>query len=264
MTTPIPGTALITGATAGLGAAYAEQLAMRGKNIILVARDKTRLDSVAVEISSATGRTVSVLSADLGTAEGTRAVEAKLASDPAIDVLVNNAGGALFGPVQSADPDALDKLVTLNVTSFTRISAAAARAFASRGNGTIINVASALALNIMPVGAAYSATKAYVVAFTQGLAQEFADTNVTVQVVLPGGLRTAFWDGSGIELDQLPTEIIMEPADAAKAGLAGLDAGELVTIPSLPDYAGRERLDAARKALIPGLSLARPAARYTR
>lgn len=264
MTTPTKGIALITGATAGLGAAYAEELAKRGHDILLVARDKARLDSFAAEISGATGRNVSVLSADLGTAEGIRAVEGKLASDPAIDILVNNAGGALFGPIQSSDPDALENLVTVNVTSFTRIAAAAARAFGSRGHGTIINVASALALNIMPVGAAYSATKAYVVAFTQGLAQEFADSDVTVQVVLPGGLRTAFWDGSGIELDQLPTEIIMEPADAAKAGLAGLDAGELVTIPSLPDYAGWEKLDAARLELIPHLSLATPAPRYTK
>ena len=264
MTTPTKGTALVTGATAGLGAAYAEQLAQRGHDIVLVARDKARLDSVASEISSTTGRTVSVLSADLGTADGIRAVEAKLADDPSIDTVVNNAGGTVFGPVQATNPDVLEDLVTLNVTAFTRIAAAAAKAFAGRGTGTIINIASALALNILPVGAAYSGTKAYVLAFTQGLAQEFADTDVTVQVVVPGGLRTAFWDGSGIELDQLPAERIMEPAAAARAALAGLDAGELVTIPSLPDYADWEKFDAARQELIPRLSLATPAERYTK
>jgi hypothetical protein len=264
MTASAQGTALVTGATAGLGAAYAEQLAARGHDIILVARDKERLDSVAAAISSATGRDVSALSADLGTAAGIRAVEARLADDASIDTLVNNAGLGLFGPVQAADPDALENLVTLNVTSFTRIVAAAARAFAGRGHGTIINIASALALNITPVTAAYSGTKAYVLAFTQGLAQEFAGRDVRVQVVLPGGLRTDFWSGSGIELDQLPASIVMEAADAARAGLAGLDAGELVTFPALPDYSAWEKLDAARQELVPGLALSTPAERYAR
>ncbi|MEU0971389.1 SDR family NAD(P)-dependent oxidoreductase [Streptomyces sp. NPDC005917] len=263
MSSPTEGTALITGATAGLGAAYAELLADRGHDIILVARDKARLDAAAAKISSATGRSVSVLSADLSTAEGIRAVEARLADDASIDTLVNNAGGALFAPLQATDPDVLESLVTLNVTSVTRIAAAAAKAFANRDNGTIINIASALALNIMPIGAAYSGTKAYVLAFTQGLAQEFADSNVTIQVVLPGGLRTAFWNGSGIELDQLPAESVMEPSVAAEAALAGLEAGELVTIPSLRDYTAWETFEASRLALIPTLSLATPADRYT-
>ncbi|WP_446039076.1 SDR family NAD(P)-dependent oxidoreductase [Streptomyces sp. SID1121] len=264
MTSPTKGTALITGATGGLGAAYAQLLAARGHDIILVARDQARLDSAAAKIASASGRSVTVLSADLGTLDGVRAVEARLADDVSIDTLVNNAGGALFAPLRATDPDVLESLVTLNVTSFTRIAAAAAKAFADRDNGTIINIASALALNIIPVGAAYSATKAYVLAFTQGIAQEFADSNVTVQVVLPGGLRTDFWNGSGIELDQLPAGSVMEPEIAAEAALAGLDAGELVTIPSLPDYAGWEKLEAARLALIPTLSLATPADRYAK
>lgn len=258
------GTALITGATAGLGAAYAEQLAARGHDIILVARDKNRLDSFAARLSSSTGRSVSALVADLATAEGISTVEDILASDADIDILVNNAGGALFGPLQTADPDALENLVTLNVTSFTRIAAAAAKAFAGRDRGTIVNIASALALNVMPIGAAYGGTKAYVIAFTQGLAQEFAESNVKVQVVLPGALQTGFWDGSGIELANLPAAIVMEPAAAAKAALAGLDAGELVTIPSLPDYSDWEAFEAARQQLIPSLSRATPAERYGR
>ncbi|MFD7184219.1 SDR family NAD(P)-dependent oxidoreductase [Streptomyces sp. NPDC059904] len=264
MSTTTADTALITGATAGLGAAYAEELAARGHDIILVARDEARLEKAAAGLAERSGRKISTLSADLTTAEGIASVEDRLADDASIGTLVNNAGMALLGPLSKAAPDRLERLITLNLTSFTRIAAAAAKAFAGRGAGTIVNVSSALALNILPVSAAYSGTKAYVLAFTQGLAQEFADSAVRVQVVLPGALETALWDGSGIELDELPKEMVMSPQDAARAGLAGLEAGELVTIPSLPEYGQWESYDQARQAMSPHVSLSRPAARYSR
>ncbi|WP_426245827.1 SDR family NAD(P)-dependent oxidoreductase [Nocardioides sp. LHG3406-4] len=262
MTIPSTGTALITGATAGLGAAYADLLAQRGLDLVLVARDKSRLDDAASALVAKTGRTIDVLAADLTTREGIRAVEDRILGDGNLNFLVNNAGDGLFGPLSAADPDTLERLVALNVSAFTRIAAAAAKAFVDRGEAAIVNIGSALALNIMPISAAYSATKSYVITFTQGLAQEFADSPVQVQAVLPGGLATGFWNGSGLELDQLPSEIIMAPADAAAAGLAGLDAGELITIPSLPDAGDWAAYDAAREALIPRLSLATPAPRY--
>ncbi|MGY5036649.1 SDR family NAD(P)-dependent oxidoreductase [Streptomyces sp. 900116325] len=177
MSTQKADTALVTGATAGLGAAYAKELAARGRNLLLV--------------------------------------------DPSIDMLVNNADSALFGPLSAADPDGLEWLITFNLISTTRLAAAAAKAFSARGSGTIVNISSALALNILPVGAVYSGTKADVLAFTQALAQEFAGSGVRVQVVVPGALETAIWDGSGIELDQLPKEAVMAPRDAARAALAG-------------------------------------------
>lgn len=254
--------ALVTGATAGLGAAYAEELAARGYDLVLVARNKQRLDQAASDLTERTGRSVSVLSADLGTVEGVRSVEGELRDNARIELLVNNAGSALFGPLASADADALERLVTLNVTSFTRVAVAAATAFAARGNGAIVNVSSAMALNYMPISAVYSATKSYVLAFTQGLAGEFADSPVRIQAVLPGGLRTTMWDGSGLEIDQLPPSMIMSARDAAKAGLAGLDAGETITIPSLPDYEAWRRFEQARQELLPDLSLSSPAARY--
>ncbi|MFF3563709.1 SDR family NAD(P)-dependent oxidoreductase [Streptomyces sp. NPDC002574] len=264
MSTASAGTALITGATAGLGAAYAEELAARGYDIVMVARDRARLEKAAASLAERSGRAVSIVSADLSTAEGIRAVEARLASDDAaIDILVNNAGSASFGPLSAADPDQLESLITLNVTSATRIAAAAAKAFTGRGAGSIVNISSAFALNIPPVGAVYGAAKAYVIAFTQALAQEFADSPVRVQVVVPGALETAIWDGSGIELHQLPKEAVMSPRDAARAALAGLDAGELVTIPSLPDYDAWTAYDEARLALAPVISLSQPAKRYT-
>jgi short-subunit dehydrogenase len=255
-------TALITGASAGVGAAYAEQLARRGHDLILVARDRTRLEKTAARLTETTGRNVDVLSADLATVGGIQAVEQRLATDRSIDVLVNNAGGAQFRPVANADPDELERLVTLNVTSLTRISTAAARAFAARDRGTIINIASIMAVNIMPGSATYSATKSYVLAFSQGLAQEFDGTGVRVQVVLPGALRTTLWDGSGIELSDLPAEIVMPVEEAVRAALAGLDAGELVTVPSLRDVELWEAYDRARLAIIPQGSLSTPASRY--
>jgi short-subunit dehydrogenase len=264
MSTTNTGTALVTGATAGLGAAYAEELAARGHDLLLVARDQARLESAAADLAQRFGVQVSVLSADLATPKGMRSVEDRLAADPAIDTLVNNAGSALFGPLSAADPDQLEWLITLNLTSATRLAAAAAKAFSGRGSGTIVNISSALALNILPVGAVYSGTKAYVIAFSQALAQEFAGSGVRVQVLVPGALETAIWDGSGIELDQLPKEAVMAPRDAARAGLAGLDAGELVTIPSLPEHAKWEAYESARQELIPGLSLSQPAGRYAR
>jgi uncharacterized protein len=255
-------TALITGASAGVGAAYAEQLARRGHDLILVARDRARLEKTAATLAETTGRTVDVISADLATEGGIAAVEQRLAADDTIDVLVNNAGGAQFGPVAGTDADDLERLITLNVTSLTRIATAAARAFAGRDRGTIINIGSIMAVNILPVSATYSATKAYVLAFTQGLAAEFAGTGVRVQVVLPGALRTTLWDGSGIELADLPAQIVMPVDDAVRAALAGLDAGELVTVPSLRDAELWDAYDRARQAIIPQGSLSTPADRY--
>ncbi|MEU1622269.1 SDR family NAD(P)-dependent oxidoreductase [Streptomyces sp. NPDC005722] len=262
MSTPNAGTALVTGATAGLGAAYAEELASRGRDLVLVARDQARLESAAAGLAERYGVEVSVLSADLATPKGMRSVEDLLAADSSIDMLVNNAGSALFGPLSAADPDRLESLITFNLTSATRLAAGAAKAFAGRGTGTIVNVSSALALNILPVSAVYSGTKAYMIAFTEALAQEFADSGVRVQLLVPGALETAIWDGSGIELDQLPKEAVMTPRDAARAGLAGLDAGESVTIPSLAELARWEEYENARRELVPGLSLTHPAGRY--
>jgi short-subunit dehydrogenase len=258
-----PGTAVVTGASTGLGADYARRLAERGHDLILVARTRDRLDRLTAEITANTGRKVDVVVADLTDARQLLEVEAKLRGDHTIDVLVNNAGGSLFGPLNGADPAALENLVTLNVTSLTRLTAAVVGGLVERGHGTIVNISSALALNIMTVSAAYSATKAYVLAFTQSLQQELADTGVRVQAVLPGALRTEFWDGSGIELTALPDEWVMTSADAADAALAGLDKGEPVTIVSLPEIGEWNDYDAARQKLIPNLSLSTPAARYT-
>lgn len=255
-------TAVITGASTGLGAAYAQRLADRGHDLILVARNTARLEVLATDIRDRTGRAVDVLTADLTDAAQIAVVEERLRNDESIEVLINNAGGSLFTPLTSSDAAASEALINLNVTSLTRLTTAVLPGLTARGRGTIVNIASALALNILPVSAVYSGTKSYVLTFTQALQQELAESPITVQAVLPGAVRTEFWDGSGIDLAAFPDEMIMSADDAVDAALAGLDAGEPITIPSLPEIGDWETLEKARQALIPNLSQQIPADRY--
>ncbi|MBE1491151.1 SDR family NAD(P)-dependent oxidoreductase [Plantactinospora soyae] len=256
------GIAVITGASTGLGAVYADRLARRGHDLLLVARNKSRLDTVAAKIAENTGRTVEVLAADLADPTQLATVETRLRTDESISLLVNNAGGTVFGPLSQADPSQMEDLITLNVTSLTRLTTAVLAGFTRRGSGTIINLSSALALNVLPVSAVYSGTKSYVVAFTQALQQELAESEIRVQAVFPGAVRTEFWDGSGIEVSAFPEEWVMSADDAVDAALAGLDAGEPMTLLSLPDITDWDTFDAARQAMIPNLSRSVPADRY--
>ncbi|MFD9320128.1 SDR family NAD(P)-dependent oxidoreductase [Streptomyces sp. NPDC060053] len=255
-------TAVVTGASVGLGAAYAQRLADRGYDLILVARNAARLETLASDIRSRTGRAVDVVSADLTDAAQLSAVEERLRSDESIEMLVNNAGGALLTPLAGSDAAAYEALINLNVTSLTRLTIAVLPGLTARGRGTVVNISSAMALNILPVSAVYSGTKSYVLTFTQALQQELAESPVTVQAVLPGAVRTDLWDGSGVDLATFPDEIVMNVDDAVDAALAGLDAGEPVTILSLPDISDWESFEKARQTLVPNLSLRIPADRY--
>ncbi|WP_329280874.1 SDR family NAD(P)-dependent oxidoreductase [Streptomyces sp. NBC_01451] len=255
-------TAVVTGASAGLGTAYAHRLADRGYDLILVARNAARLETLASDIRSRTGRAVDVVAADLTDAAQLSVVEERLRTDESIEMLVNNAGGALLTPLTGADAAAYEALLNLNVTSLTRLTIAVLPGLTARGRGTVVNISSAMALNILPVSAVYSGTKSYVLTFTQALQQELAESPVVVQAVLPGAVRTDLWDGSGVDLATFPDEIIMNVDDAVDAALAGLDAGEPVTILSLPDISDWESFEKARQALVPNLSLKVPADRY--
>lgn len=259
MTSPIlPGTALITGASSGIGEVYAERLARRGHDLLLVARNTDRLQALAARLTAETGRKVETLSADLSIAADVRAVEARLRDDAAITVLVNNAGLLANGPLAEADVPALESMLAVNVVALTSLAAAAAAGFAARGWGAIINVASAMAFIDTPSTAAYGASKAYVVNLTLSLDLELAAKGIQVQVVLPGYTRTPMIGGGA----GLPDHLVMDVGDLVDAGLAGFDAGELVTIPSLEAVADYEAWFAAREALVPNLSLSRPANRY--
>lgn len=253
-------TFLITGASDGIGAVYAERLAARGHGLMLVARRVDKLEALAERLRAEAGVPVEVVAADLSDPAGLAHIEARLREDAAITGLVNNAGIAGEGPIVSADPALLTTMIALNVTAVTRLAAAAAPRFATEGAGTIINVTSVTAL--MPDGfsAVYPATKAFVLAFTEALTAELSPKGVRVQAVLPGVTRTPIWDDD--ELKTLPAEMVMEVGDMVDAALAGLDRGETVTIPSLPDMADYEAYIAARGVLRPNLSRAVPAARY--
>jgi short-subunit dehydrogenase len=255
------GTALITGASTGIGAIYADRLAQRGYDLILVARNQEQLSAVAAQLKS-TGRNVATLAADLTTKAGVQSVAGRLSSDPSITALVNNAGVGSAGKLLDSKIDDLESMIYLNVTALTNLSLAALPGFVARNNGLLINIASAVALAPEMLNGTYSGTKAYVVNFSQALKNELQGKNVTVQAVLPGAIATPFWGKAGVPVQHLPSEIVMTPENLVDAALAGLDQGELITIPSLPEAADWEKFETARKALGPNLSRKTPARRY--
>ncbi|WP_085699976.1 SDR family oxidoreductase [Pseudomonas sp. B26(2017)] len=256
------GTALVTGASSGIGAVYAERLAARGFDLLLVARDQERLESAASKLRDAHGVQVEVLKADLTQKNEVLKLEQRLRSDSSISLLVNNAGVAVNGLLANADPEVLEQLIQLNVTTLTRLAAAAASAFTRAGRGTIINIASVVALFPERFNATYSASKAYVLSLTQTLNTELEGTGVKVQAVLPGVTRTEIWDRSGFDASGIPAEMVMEAGEMVDAALSGLDQGELVTIPSLPDAGEWQAFVAARHVMAPNLSHSSAASRY--
>lgn len=256
------GTALITGASSGIGATYAERLARRGYDLLLVARDQPRLEALAERLGRETGVRVEVLKADLTSKADLQLVERRLRGDAAISLLVNNAGVAMDGPLIDADLERFESMIQLNVVALTRLAAAAAANFVGVGRGAIINLASVVALAPELFNAGYSATKAYVLSLSQSLQHEVGPQGVRVQAVLPGVTRTELWERSGIDADRIPAAMVMEVGEMVDAALAGFDQGESISIPSLPDAADWDALVAARNKLGPNLSREHAAARY--
>jgi short-subunit dehydrogenase len=261
-TTTHKGTALITGASSGIGALYAERLARAGHDLILVARRADKLRQLAEELTNRTGRSVETVAADLTNPADLIRIEALLRRDASITVLVNNAGVGATTPLLLSDVADMERMITLNVNVLMRLAYAAAPGFVARGTGTIINIASVVALAPELLNGVYGGSKAFVLAFSQSLQHELADKGVRVQAVLPGATATEFWDVAGMPVEHLPREIVMSAEDMVDAALAGLAQGEVVTIPALPDVAEWNAYEQARKALGPSLSRAVPAPRY--
>jgi len=251
---------LITGASDGIGAVYADRLARRGNDLILVARRAEKLADLATRLEAETGVSVEVLAADLAKSDDLARIETRLREDRTITGLVNNAGIARETSIVEADPVHLTGMIDLNVVAVTRLSAAIAPRLAALGRGTLINITSVTAL--MPDGftAVYPATKAYVLAFTEALQVELGSKGVRVQAVLPGITRTAIWDEA--QLAHIPADMVMEVGEMVDAAITGLDLGETITIPALPDNADLEAYLTARAKLRPNLSLAHAASRY--
>lgn|SRR6185437_1584686 len=259
MNTQLP-SVLITGASSGIGAVYADRFARRGHNLVLVARDRARLEALAGRLRAETGVAVDVLPADLAVAEDLARVEHRLRDDDRIGILVNNAGIAAPGTFADAAIDSVDRLIRVNVTAVTRLAAAAVPRFVARGEGAIVNVASVLALVPEVSLGVYGASKAFVLSLSQGLQAELGGRGVYVQAVLPAATRTEIWERSERDIDKL--QGVMEVGELVDAALVGFDRREAVTIPPLADAAQWDALDASRKALLPNLFNAHAAQRY--
>lgn len=258
----VKGTALITGASGGIGALYADRLARQGYDLILVARNADRLEQVADAIRAATSRKIDTLPADLANAAELRLVEARLTNDRSITMLVNNAGVGSTARALDADVDTMSAMVSLNVEALMRLTYAIVPAFVARGRGTIVNIASIVAVAPEVLNGVYGGTKAFVLAFSQNLLRELDGTGVKVQVVLPGATATDFWDIAGTPIEHLPGEIVMRADHLVDAALTGLARGEFATIPSLHDETRWDAFEAARQAMAGELSTNTPATRY--
>jgi uncharacterized protein len=256
------GVAVITGASSGIGAVYADRLAKRGYDLILVARNETKLKSLSARLASETGRSVKVLPADLNNKADLAKVEATLRDDASITLLVNNAGIGAITPLLGTHVEKMDDIISLNITALTRLTYAAAPAFVARGAGTIINIASVVGISPETLNGVYGASKAYVLAFSHSLQHELVDKGIRIQALLPGATATDLWEKAGLPHQKLPSEIVMSPEDVVDAALVGLDQGELVTIPSLQDGDEWTRFEAARRAISEHFGNSVPAPRY--
>lgn len=256
------GTALITGASSGIGAVYAERLARRGHDLILIARNRDRLNALAKRLSDETRCNIEVMAADLSDRADLARVEERLKTDASISLLVNNAGVGATQPLLESNVDKLEDLLTLNVNVLMRLTYAVVPGFVARGGGTLINIASIVGIAPELLNGVYGGSKAFVLAFSQSLRHELADKNVRVQAVLPGATATEFWGVAGTPLEHLPEAIVMRAEDMVDAALSGLDQGEFITIPALPEIADLDAYEAARQQLMPNLSLSAAAARY--
>ncbi|MDQ1436036.1 MAG: uncharacterized protein QOF59_2852 [Actinomycetota bacterium] len=220
--------ALITGASVGIGEQFARQLAERGHDLVLVARDVTRLEALAKEIEGGSGAHAEVLAADLTDADQLASVEARVGT---VDVLVNNAGFGTFGPFHTLDVDIETREINLNIIALVRLTHAAASSMAERGRGGILNVSSLASFQPGPSNATYSATKAFVTSFTEAVHEELKGTGVSVTVLCPGFTHTEFQERANAPAGDVPGFMWQEAPEVARAGLDGLEKNRAVVIP---------------------------------
>lgn len=228
--------ALVTGASAGIGEAFAERLAADGYDLLLVARAQDRLDAIAERLEQKHGVSARVLAADLTDHEQRAEVESAL-REATPDLLVNNAGFGTVGRFAESDAAAEEREVMLNVVALSQLTRAVLPGMIARRSGSVINVSSMAAFQAAPYNATYAATKAFVNSFTESLAEELADTGIVVQALCPGFTRTEFQERAGINVTGIPDMAWMSAADVVDASLAGLARGELVCIPGFSNRA---------------------------
>ena len=256
------GLAVVTGASSGLGKIYADRLAKRGYDLLLVARRKDRLEALAHELKDTYGVQTGTLVADLADSNDLKKVGAALADNADITMLVNNAGTAALVPSAQIDIAALDGQINVNARAVSHLSQAVLLRFLAGDKGTIINIGSVLSFSALPISTSYSATKAHVMLYSIGLQQELADTHVRVQLVLPASTATEIWDVAGIGLHNIDQDTVMTAEDCVDAALAGLDQGEAVTLPSVEDATLWPEFDALRNKMLAASQTGKAASRY--
>ena len=255
------GLAVVTGASSGIGAVYAERLAARGHSLLLVARRPERLASTKDRLSSNYKVGVATLVADLERPSDVSDLEARVAADD-VTFLVNNAGAGGLGRSEDITADQLERIIQLNITALTRLSHAALAGFRKQGAGVLVNIGSMMAHEAAPSAAAYSGSKAYVLNFTRSLQIEYAGSPIRIQLVMPGPIRTEFFSSQGVSESIFPPESYLAPEQLVDAALAGLDAGEPVTIPSMLDEHSWIALEAARTDFVKATMSGKVALRY--
>lgn len=224
-------TALVTGGTSGIGAQFARQLAARGYDLVLVARDADRLASTAAEIHAAWGINVETLRADLARHADVDRVAARIeAADRPIDFVINNAGFGVHTPLVSQDASTHEHAFDVMCRAVLILSAAAARAMTPRGRGAILNVSS---LQSLITTGSYSAIKAWVTSFTQSLAVELRGTGVTVTALLPGWVSTEWHERAGVRTSSIPDWLWTDPEAVVRIALRDVDRGRVICIPTV-------------------------------
>jgi uncharacterized protein len=256
------GTAVVTGATGGVGSGYARGLAQRGYDLLLVGRSQRELDLLAADIKTMASVATETVACDLANPDDLERLTARLRDDTSLTLLANLAGAATYSPFSTITDADLCNTIAVNCTALTRLIHTVAPGFSARGRGSIVNFASILAFRPWPEFNVYTATKAYVVALSQALQAEYSKQGVLVQVVAPPATATAFWKKAGFGLDNLPPPAIMKAADLVRAALLGLDRREEWVFPSLADPTLLDAYQKARAALVLGMMKGAVAERY--
>jgi len=226
--------ALVTGATAGIGAAFVAQLAREGSDLVLVARTESRLTEQAAQLQERYGISVQTIAADLSTEEGLGRVEARVAdTDAAIDLLVNNAGFGLQADFLNSDLSSEEGMLAVNVRAVLRLTHAVLPIMVARGSGGVINVSSVAGSVPTATGATYAASKAWVTSFTESLSMLVQDKGVQLTALCPGFTRTDFHDRVGVSRGGVPKRLWLDAGDVVSAGLRDHRRGAVISIPGV-------------------------------